>query len=117
MRLKLGSLQNCLADNSPSKELPKIGSGATICGWTDRHPVTVVGARFTKSGKMVVEIQYDFATRTDKNGMSESQTYEYTPNPDSPIQTFRQRKDGVLRNQSSQVLSLGAREKYYDFSF
>ena len=56
-----GSVNNWIASQTwyPHDALT-IGNGATAYFWSDRH---------------------DHAERTDKNGFSESQTYEFTPNP------------------------------------
>jgi hypothetical protein len=72
-------------------------------------------------------VQEDDAKRIDNNGISESQQYEYTPNPDSPIQYFRNKNDSWesvyfdmdtnrFKKGSGSIL-IGHREKYYDFSF
>ena len=65
-----------------------------------------------------VVIQGDTAKRIDKNGMSESQEYEYTPNPKSVKQTFTLRKTGEFREVGGSAgLIIGSRDEYYDFSF
>lgn len=116
MRIKQGSLVNVLMDNSPTQADPQPGDGGTIAGYTDRYPCTVVSARRTKVGWLVVEVQEDDAKRVDSNGISEHQEYEYTRNPNAPIQVFRARQDGVLRN-GSRTLVVGQRNRYWDPSF
>lgn len=98
---------------------PTVGMGATICGWTDRHAATVFAV--SKSGKKVM-VQEDKATRTDSNGMSDCQSYDYEPNPKAQVQTFTLRKNGRWVSEGSgmhsgTVLSLGHRHSYHDFSF
>jgi len=98
---------------------PKVGDGATILGWTDRHAATVI--EVSKSGKTVVA-QRDTARRIDKNGMSDCQDYECTPNPNGCRQTFTLRANGawVERGQPMRGgarLSVGERRPYFDFSF
>jgi hypothetical protein len=42
-----------------------------------------------------VEVREDRAIRTDSNGLSESQTYTYEPNPNGERHWFRRRKNGI----------------------
>lgn len=94
---------------------PTIGLGATICYYTDRDPATVIEVSAT--GKRIV-IQEDKATRIDNNGMSECQQYRYDPDPNGKIHTATLRKDGTYRLTGSKVLiSLGKRNRYFDYSF
>lgn len=118
MRLNLGSIENCMIDSVPNQIVPKIGDGATVVGYTDRHAATVIGIRRTALGNLVVTVQYDTATRTDNNGMSESQSYAYTPNPNGQTVVFYTKPDGVLRERNgTSCLRLGKRDAYHDFSF
>jgi hypothetical protein len=95
---------------------PVVGMGATNCMWSDRKPYTVV--EVLKSGKRCV-LQADNYTRVDKNGMSESQSYIYEPDPNGSKVTVSLRKDGRWRavGSSSDVYSIGVRSAYHDFSF
>lgn len=100
----------------PKTITPEVGMGATLCMWSDQRPCTVLSV----SGKTIV-VQEDHATRTDKNGMSEDQTYTYAPNPDGETLTFTLRKNGRWVQKGSTLehgisLSLGHREKYHEFS-
>jgi hypothetical protein len=71
----------------------KIGMGATLLSWSDRLPATVI--EFFKKGKtFYVVVQCDDYKRTDDNGMSENQEYEYSRNTDGGKATFRIEKDG-----------------------
>ena len=119
-----GSLVNHIYNNTRSPE-PVVGMGATITHYTDRSAGTVV--EVLKNGTLIA-VQGDTATRTDKNGMSETQNYDYAPNPNGGISWFRKDKHGrwaaVRKNEdtgrwvkSSQGLILGRRDKYHDFSF
>lgn len=57
-------------------------------------------------------------TRTDNNGMSECQTYEYHRNPEGTCHIATLRKDGSFRLAGGKTLvHVGERNKYYDFSF
>lgn len=94
---------------------PQIGMGATVFHYTDRSPATVV--KMSESGK-TVWIQVDQATRTDENGMSELQAYEYTPNPKGELMKVTLRRDGQWRVEKKGLkVAFGRREKYHDFSF
>lgn len=128
--LKLGSQTGSLINHCMSctaAPLPEVGDGATILGWSDRHPATVVAV--FKQGKYdFVQVQSDNYKRIDKNGMSESQEYEYTPNPDGSVSTYRLRNDvwecvrksdtgRYVKTGSDSNVVFGRRERYYDFSF
>jgi len=112
-----GSLQNLLMGSGTAT--PKIGDGATVICWTDRHAATVIAV--SKSGKSV-SVQRDTARRIDTRGMSDMQEYECTPNPNGCRETFTLRANGawVQKGQSMRGgsrLSIGERRPYFDFSF
>lgn len=108
-----GSLNNRLMENV-KPPVPTVGMGGTILMYSDRHAVTVVEVL---SPKRIV-VQEDTARRTDKNGMSECQDYEYSPNPNAPRIEFSLRKDGRWRqSKTTTVLMLGERDSYHDYSF
>jgi hypothetical protein len=97
---------------------PEVGMGATACAYTDRYAGTIT--RIISPTR--IEWQEDHAERTDKNGMSESQTYEYKADPNGRKVIFSKRKNGVWREMGAEKgsglgLSLGERRKYHDFSF
>jgi hypothetical protein len=113
---KLGSFHNNYYAGGKNP-IPEIGMGATILMWTDRHACTIVDVK----GKSVF-IREDIAKRTDGLGMSDCQTYEYTPNPDAPVQEYTLRKNGKYIKKGNDmkngtVLAIGFRREYYDFSF
>lgn len=112
--MRAGSLQNLMYDTAISAE-PTVGAGATIIMWTDRHAGTVI--EISKSGHRI-KIQEDTTTRTDSNGMSDAQSYEYAPNPDGKVWEATRRGDGSYRlvGLSTRVL-LGTRRKYHDYGF
>lgn len=108
---------------------PEIGMGATLCWWTDREAATVTAIKEI-GGKLYIDVQEDFAVRTDENGMSDSQSYDYRPNPEGRKWTYRWNEkkllwEGVSFSQETKrwkkngnpALSLGRRSKYYDYSF
>lgn len=116
--LQTGSLFNLLMSGTNGQPKPEKGMGATILGWTDRRACTIV--EVSKSGRSI-KVQRDIATRTDDNGMSDSQSYSYEPDPEAPIQEFTLRKNGAYVEKGANMrgyrLRLGERKEYYDFSF
>jgi hypothetical protein len=112
-----GSLFNNLMANSQQVS-PEVGMGATRLSYTDRHAYTVIKVI---NPKMIV-VQRDIATRTDKNGMSESQTYEYAADPEGSTDIVTLRKNGrwVVRGESAKQgtsFLIGFRKQYHDYSF
>lgn len=94
---------------------PIVGMGATIQYHSDREPATII--EVSPSGKRIV-IQVDSVVRTDSNGMSECQTYEYYRNPEGTVHIATLRKDGHWRLTGGKTLvCVGERSRYYDFSF
>lgn len=116
----LGSLVNAVMRQSNDPTLvPEVGMGATILMWTDRHAATVT---HVSSSKKTIQVTTDKARRTDGNGMSEVQSWEYTPDPDGVVHTYTLRQNGrwVLRGEDmfkGRGLLLGGRDEYHDFSF
>ena len=107
-----GSLVNHVASTS-KQPIPTVGMGCTILMWSDRHAATVVEI---KSARRIV-IQQDNAERTDKNGMSESQEYTYTPNTNAAKRVFFLNKRGRWVEQGGgNGLLLGQRIEFYDFT-
>lgn len=111
-----GSLINTLM-GAPADTTPKVGMGATILMWTDRHAATVIEVITPKK----IVVQEDTATRTDNYGMSDAQSYDYTPNPNGVKRTFTLRKNGAwvmtgMAMQGGTRLRLGVRDEYYDYS-
>lgn len=109
---KTGTCNECLRD--PNTD-PRVGDGATIQYYSDRVAATVV--EVSPSGRRIT-LQVDHATRTDSNGMSESQSYHYTPNPVGFKHIAYRRNDGryQLRGGYARVF-VGHRSTYRDFSF
>ena len=70
---------------------PYVGMPATLLSWTDRNPATVIEVNMSKP---YIVVQDDDYRRTDDNGLSESQEYQYTPNPDAPKRIFRKDRKG-----------------------
>jgi hypothetical protein len=114
--MRYGSVVNMVTDSYRSPE-PEVGMGATILMWSDRYAATVVEVKRFKTGQRAgqvsaVVVTQDTAKRVDDNGMSESQKYEFTSNPDGQRKVFKVDKAGRFKG-----LSLGHRSEYYDYSF
>lgn len=123
-----GGIFNIL-DANTKWPIPQVGDGATILSYSDRDAGTVI--EVIKKGIMpvIVVVQEDNAVRTDKNGQSESQTYEFSRNPNGRIRHFRQAKNGTWdevivnpetnrwKKNGSTNVKFGVRESYYDPTF
>lgn len=111
---KHGSLQNAMADQTKSLAA-EIGMGVTEIMYSDRHPYTITAILSAKR----IQVKADIAKRTDNRGASETQDYEYTPDPTAPAVTLFLNKFGKWKQvgdaQGSTFL-VGRREEYYDFT-
>lgn len=112
-----GSLINLVEGNSAQPE-PEVGMGATVLGWTDRYAATVVEVPNART----VVVQLDHAKRTDDNGVSEAQSYEYSANPTGRQETYTKRKNGRWVRKGEPLkegtrLALGFRNHYHDYTF
>jgi hypothetical protein len=97
------------------KKIPEVGMGATIQHWSDRTPATII--QVAPNLKQIV-LQEDKSVRTDNNGMSEYQEYTFSTDTEGRIFTATLRKDGRYRlTGSKELVSIGTRSKFYDFSF
>lgn len=126
--MKLGtetiSVTNYLMSGTKGAPKPEVGMGATILMWSDRHAATIVGVETFKSGARkgdvsVVRIQEDKSVRVDGNGQSEDQQYEFVPNPNAPIKTYRVNSRGAFKATTGAygTLRIGDRDEYRDPSF
>ena len=95
--------------------IPVVGMGVTQGVGSDRYPFTVVEV----INERRIVVQADEFVRTDHNGLSESQEYSYTPNPDARKIVLSKRKSGVWREvrTSDGNFYPGHREAYLDPSF
>ena len=115
MSLKLGSETGSMVNHvmsGGSQKLPAVGTGVTMLAWTDRHAGTVVKVTRTQ-----VHVRRDKATRVDKNGLSESQTYRYEPDAEGSVYVFRLTKRGWRCTKMGWGLLIGERAEYVDPSF
>jgi hypothetical protein len=113
--MRTGSLQNMLADQSQDAAAVAFGVGATVVSWTDRHAATII--EVSASGHKIT-VQYDTAVRTDSNGMSDAQSYEFARDERGRTQVFTRRKNGDYRIVGGSTrLLVGVRSQYHDYSF
>ena len=135
-----GNLLNRVAElyNAfPIDHVVKVGDGGTEYMWSDREPYSVcsVDLNWNNKGFEIIGVQRDHAKRTDNNGMSESQSYEFTPNTEASIHYLRsmivETEQGHRKvyepvrynektkrwNKGGRAVTLGRREKYWDPSF
>ena len=111
-----GSFQNRMMERT-TPIVPEIGMGATKLMYTDRQAFTIVDV--SKNGKTIT-VQRDKTTRTDSNGMSESQSYTYECDTDGETIKVSLRKDGRWRETGSRngtCFLIGHRIEYHDYSF
>ena len=131
--MKLGSETGSLVNDIFSHCLypAKVGDGATILGWTDRAPATIISVeRMHESfSDYHVTIQEDISVRMDAGGSSDIQEYKYFPNKDGEIMTFlvtnthrpvviefNKKRNRWVKRKGTGVI-FGIRDKYYDFNF
>lgn len=133
--LRLGTQTGSVFNHIDSRSVrgepePFVGMGATILHWTDRSAATVVKIEVIRKVTYITT-QDDNAVRKDKNGMSESQDYDYTPDLNGHLRVFKKHpKTGfwkfcVLNSDTGRYvqqthgsgLKLGVRDEYYDYSF
>ena len=105
---------------------PEVGMGATLCYYSDRHAATITEVVDYKNVSMI-RVQEDIAKRTDRNGASFDQTYEYEKNPNGRTYTYRYKNGrwvGAAINENGRVVTarnypaliIGVRDQFYDFS-
>jgi hypothetical protein len=107
-----GSIVNRMMEGETETQ-PQVGMGATALYHSDREPYTIVEIK----SKTRIIVQEDNAKRIDKNGMSESQEYEYTRNPDGIKVELVKTKYGWKQLKGRTKYLLDYRSKYYDYSF
>jgi len=127
-----GSVQNRI---SAECEMPKpeVGMGVTELLWSDRDPWEVIEVISEKKIR-IRELGYK---RTDNDGISEHQEYEFFQNPDGNVKTlvlrngkWRDLKKKYVNNADGKLVSvetrrlgsgsqwlIGHAERYFDPSF
>lgn len=114
-----GNLMNRIEEHAVAV-LPAVGDGATIMHYSDRTAATVTRVTTSRRGVPTVFVKADHAVRTDTNGMSESQSYDYSPNPDAAEVKVRLRRlkvGKVWRTANGDGIRFGSRRAYHDYSF
>jgi len=92
-----------------------IGEGATVSVGSDSYPYTIVDV--SKSGKTIT-LREDKCERTDSNGMSEAQEYNYFRDFNGKEIKATKRKTGAWKTTGgNSMVSIGVRRRYYDFCF
>jgi hypothetical protein len=130
--LRLGTQTGSLINNIMSRSVigeptPEIGMGATMLSWTDRNPATIVSV-FNKGKTLYIGVKEDHAKRTDSNGFSESQSYEFSFDHQAMIQYYRKTAKGTWESawinpetgrfvKGCGSVTIGQRGKYWDPSF
>lgn len=113
-----GSLNNRISERAKNP-VPVVGMGATEYCWSDRHAYEIIEV---KDARHITVRAYD-CRRTDNNGMSECQDYEYVSNPDGEICHLFLTQKGVWRERygnrklGCNRWGIGHAEEYYDYSF
>ncbi|GAB4008951.1 hypothetical protein GCM10028808_16090 [Spirosoma migulaei] len=108
--MKYGTLTNLIYAEGKTVE-PKIGDGATLLQWSDRHAYTVIEVK-----KNYILVTRDIAERVDQNFEKGPQEYKYQLDPDAAPVRANLRKDGKYYI-GDQVLKIGYRHEHYDYSF
>jgi len=93
--------------------VPTVDMPCTICWITDQKAATVVAVSPTRAK---VTVREDKATRTDKNGMSDSQSYTYERDPKGREHVFHRQANGSYRSPGKHLV-LGERHSFHDFSY
>jgi hypothetical protein len=102
-------------DPTPTPEMH-----ATICYFSDRFPCEIIEV---PSPRKVV-VREMLAIRTDANGMSDCQSYEYASDQNGSVSTFTKRRNGDWIDvdvkkvkDAGRRLVIGAARRYHDYSF
>lgn len=113
-----GSIDNRLLENAKMPD-PVVGMGATEICYSDRHPYEVIAV---KDARHITVRELDWK-RIDHNGMSESQEYKYSSNPENRTANLFLTKQGKWRERQADgrlgcnAFYIGFAERYYDFCF
>lgn len=107
---------------------PTVGMGCTILSYSDRDPATITEV-VVERGVTRIYVRDDDAKVTKGSTHDGSAEYEFTPNPNGRLRTFRRNPDGIWQcvvfNQDTNRwnkrdhpgLRIGQRDCYYDPSF
>jgi hypothetical protein len=97
-----GSLHNRLMENGvySINSKVKVGTPATITGYTDRNPATVVKIEEKKNYNLIY-VQLDDYTAIHKDIHAESQKWEYKRNTNNPVKMFKEKLVTVTRERKT----------------
>ena len=117
MRL-FGCINSRIAEAATANRAPEVGMGCTINLHSDCHAATIIDVLSPTR----VRVQQDTSKLVSGSQMSESQEYEFTPNPEGTKTTFSKRKNGLWIEVGSPrtggtSLTIGERDEYYDPTF
>lgn len=122
--MKLGTETGSLVNHIYSQTqqtLPRVGDGATILSWTDRHAGTVIDVHPTTD---TIVVQEDTAKVISGSVMDGSAVYEYQRNPNGATYTFkpvsRGKAKGLIREggrKDGRSVIFGRRDQHRDPSF
>lgn len=124
MTMKIGSQTGSLMNHlmsAGSGTAPEVGMGATVLSYSDRYAGTIIEVGGTEKRPEIV-VQQDHAKRTDDHGMSDMQSYDYTPDPEGRTYRFRLMKRGWKQvGDDNRVfdgygLLIGDRREFYDYT-
>lgn len=119
----MASTNSIIVNNYASAE-PKVGGGATIIMFSDRHACTII---FVSGDQKTVIVQEDTATPRDKIGPDRDQNYDYSRNPNGRVLAYRwHEKSGHWKpldlmtmkkiEANGDTLMIGGRDHHYDFN-
>ena len=94
---------------------PIIGIGATYYIGSDSYAYTIT--RISKSGKSFWMRMDGYRAKNGSNRLSETQEYEYTPDPHGPIRQVRWSARYERWKCGPAIVALGHRRTYFDPSF
>lgn len=113
-----GDVLRVVADSSDLRPFvaPEVGMGCTYSIGSDSYAATIIAV--THKGKKIA-IQFDDDRLISGSIESESQTYEYVPNPRGEVKHATLRPDGAFREVGTNYtrVSIGARRSHRDPSF
>lgn len=112
--------------------VPKVGMGATVLGWSDRHPVTIVSVDTKPRGtaySCIIEVIQDYCRIISGNTQNGSSKFEFMPNSNGHKSIYRKNaKTGMWESAYKSKatnrlikggcgLRIGERERYVDPNF
>lgn len=126
----IGSIINHVMSRQTNGEPePTVGMGATVLMYSDRHAATVTRVERV-AGTIVIDVRHDVAKVVKGSTFDGSAEYEYTPDPEGWLNTFRKnqktgrwdsvwfnRETGRYNKNGTGGLAIGRREEYRDPHF